>query len=112
MFSSKLYSKIEQIRRIIPEPALYEQMAEECAELGKVLLKKARKLRAENYTPMSYHEIDNELIEEYTDVTLCALTLSLMFDDYILFSKLDRWISRNSEPEKNLMANGESYETS
>ena len=101
-FSSELYSKIDEIRRLIPQPALYEQMAEECSELSKALLKKARKLRNENITPMSYAEINENLIEEYTDVTLCSMVLSLSPDPIILSEKLDRWIFRNGEVGKNI----------
>ena len=61
-FSAELYSKFDEVRRLVPEPALYEQMAEECSELSKALLKKARKLRAENQTPLGYSEINDNLI--------------------------------------------------
>ena len=108
--SSELYSKLDEIRRLIPQPALYEQMAEECSELSQALLKKSRKLRNENYTPKSYSEINDNIVEEYTDVVLCAMVLFLTADDDILSEKLDRWIFRNSELNKNLMSNGEPYE--
>ena len=101
-FSSELYSKLDEIRRLVPQPALYEQMAEECCELSKALLKKARKLRDENVTPMSYSEINENLIEEYTDVTLCSMVLFLSADPTILAEKLDRWIFRNGEVGKNI----------
>lgn len=110
--SSELYSNLDKIRHLISEPALYEQMAEECSELSQALLKKARKLRNENYTPKSYSEINDNLIEEYTDVRLCAMVLSLSIDETILSEKLNRWIFRNSDIGKNLMANGEPYENS
>ena len=42
---------IQIIKSKIPEAARCEQMAEECAELAQALLKKARKLRNENFTP-------------------------------------------------------------
>lgn len=100
--SPSLYSKLDEIRRLIPEPALYEQMAEECSELSKALLKKARKLRNENVTPMSFSEINENLIEEYTDVSLCSMVLSLSPDPIILIEKLDRWIFRNGEVGKNI----------
>lgn len=104
---SELYSKVDEIRRSIPEEALYEQMAEECVELAQVLLKKARKLRNENFTPMSYPEINENLIEEFTDVTLCAAVLGLFHDRAIMTEKLDRWIFRNSDTGRNIMSNGE-----
>ena len=101
-FSSELYSKLDEIRRLVPQPALYEQMAEECSELSKALLKKARKLRNENITPMSHSKINENLIEEYTDVSLCAMVLCLSADPIILTEKLDRWIFRNGEVGKNI----------
>ena len=109
-FSTELYSKFDEVRRLVPEPALYEQMAEECSELSQALLKKARKLRAENQTPLGYSEINENLIEEYTDVILCSMVLNLAIDTTILSEKLDRWIFRNSNLNKNFMSNGESYE--
>ena len=86
---------IKLIRETIPEAALYEQMAEECSELSQACLKKARKLRNENKTPKSMVEIDKDLIEEYTDVYLCASVLDLKHDEKIERLKLTRWVVRN-----------------
>lgn len=86
---------IKLIRETIPEAALYEQMAEECSELSQACLKKARKLRNENKTPKSMVEIDKDLIEEYTDVCLCASVLDLKHDEKIERLKLTRWVVRN-----------------
>ena len=49
-------SYIKQIRELVPEAVLYEQLAEECNELAQACLKKARKLRGENYTPKTIEE--------------------------------------------------------
>ena len=38
-----LKAKLLVVADIIPEPALYEQLAEECSELAQAALKKARK---------------------------------------------------------------------
>lgn len=56
----------------IGRPAMLEQMAEECAELGKAALKLARVLRNENPTPVTAAEASNAIIEEFTDVVICA----------------------------------------
>ena len=56
----------------IGRPAMLEQMAEECAELGKEALKLARVLRNENPTPVTAAEASNAIIEEFTDVVICA----------------------------------------
>lgn len=82
------------VRTHISLAALCEQMAEECSELTQALLKKARKLREENYTPLSLSDIDSNIIEEVTDVYLCAKILELRPDDDIFKSKLKRWIER------------------
>lgn len=92
-----LFGRLIRIRMMIPEAALYEQLAEECCELAQACSKKARKLRNENYTPKSMSEIDGDLIEEYTDVYLSALVCNIKMDYDILNTKLDRWIERNSE---------------
>ena len=90
--------RINKIRTLIPNPALYEQLAEECTELSQVCLKKARKIRGENYTPKTEREIDRELIEEISDVILCIETIPLYGDNEIINKKLNRWIERN-EPK-------------
>lgn len=52
----------------IGEPAMLEQLAEECTELGKAALKLARIHRGENPTPMTLEQAQDDLLEEYTDV--------------------------------------------
>lgn len=89
--------EIEIIRNIITEPAKLEQMAEECCELAQTLLKKARKLRDENWTPKTKNELDNDIREEFTDVMLCANVLGLKVDSFMYDFKLERWIKRNIE---------------
>lgn len=53
------------------EPALLEQLAEECTELAKAALKMARKERGENPTPISLFEIIRSVHEEIADVQIC-----------------------------------------
>ena len=86
---------IQIIKSKIPEPAKYEQMAEECVELAQALLKKARKLRNENFTPKTMNEIDNNIDEEFNDVMLCAIVLDLSPSNDMLTKKLSRWVERN-----------------
>ena len=88
-------SCIMQIRKLVPEAALYEQLAEECNELSQACLKKARKLRNENYTPKTMEEIDENLEEEYTDVQLSAYACGLIINWAIEREKAVRWIKRN-----------------
>lgn len=55
----------------IGEPAVLEQLAEECSELTQAALKYARKQRGENPTPKSFDECYDALQEEMADVMLC-----------------------------------------
>lgn len=91
---SKTADNLYTIRHNVNEAAIYEQLAEECTELAKEALKKARKLRGENYTPLNMEEIDISLKEELSDVQLCSMVLGLHPDTKIIMYKLNRWIDR------------------
>lgn len=52
----------------IGEPAVLENLAEECAELAKEALKLSRILRGENPTPAGKAETIGKLIDEMADV--------------------------------------------
>lgn len=84
----------------IGEPAMLEQLAEECTELAQAALKKARKIRNENPTPKSMEEINANLIEETTDVIIALSELGLDGDPDIMRRKtarfIDRWNHRQS----------------
>lgn len=75
-------------------PAAFEQLGEEATELAQAALKYARKLRGENYTPKTIAELMDNLIEEYTDVIVCAMCLGLNMNYEIMFSKMKRWEER------------------
>lgn len=53
------------------EPAMLEQLAEECSELAHAALKMARLERGENPTPKTKEECVENLLEELGDVNLC-----------------------------------------
>ena len=91
----KLLANEQTIRELISEPALYEQLAEECSELAQACLKKARKIRGENFTPKTDDEIDQSILEEYTDISLVANVLRLHTDKNMYFEKAQRWVDRN-----------------
>lgn len=55
----------------IGEPALLEQLAEECSELAKAALKLARYERNENPTPITRGQAVENLVEEIADVNIC-----------------------------------------
>ena len=95
MSDSDFRNNLDIMAQIMPEAALYEQLAEECAELAQASLKMARILRDENKTPKTKSEVMENLIEEYSDVTLCALVLELRCDHPQMEYKLNRWVDRN-----------------
>ena len=77
--------------------ALYEQLAEECAELGHAALKYARVLRKENPTPVTGAEALRRIVEEYSDLALVARMLGIVADDEIMCDKARRWAERIRE---------------
>lgn len=80
--------------------ALYEQLAEECMELGKEALKYARILRGENPTPKRAIEVEADIDEEFNDVILVASLLKLEAREDILNFKLKRWEDRIEKAKK------------
>lgn len=83
-----------KILECIGYPALLEQLAEECAELGKAALKMARIFRRENPTPVTREDAEIALIEEYTDVVQCAQELGLKTDLIEMREKKERFFER------------------
>lgn len=86
--------EMEIVRRWMTKAALFELLAEECAELGHDCLKAARILRRENPTPMSLYDAFQGVVEEYADVVLTADVLDLAADEEIMGVKLARWAER------------------
>lgn len=90
------------IKSKIGEPAVLEQLAEECCELAQVALKRARILRGENPTPKTIAETDANFIEEIADVLTC---ISVIADNQDMMNKiwdikdkkLNRWLQRIRE---------------
>lgn len=84
--------------------AMYEQLAEECAELSKACLKKARIIRGNNPTPVTYEEADSAIIEEFTDVIHVSNILGLdqqkNFEQ--IHRKQKRWIKRILETSQEI----------
>lgn len=86
------------IKAAVPIEALYEQLAEEAAELSQAANKMARVLRGENPTPKSETEAKNNLIEEYTDVVSVAHNILDIRPDWLIADyKLYRWYKRLDE---------------
>ena len=82
------------IKAFVSEATLYENLAEECTELAKAALKKARKLRGENPTPKTIEEIDNDIDEELADVHVCMYVLGLGCEIDEFYRKIARWCDR------------------
>lgn len=87
--------------------ALYEQLAEECTELGKAALKMARKLRGDNPTPMTKEEIIKNLNEEIADVMICidvileeGQAMSHESVESVMIDKKARWEQRIEDYHK------------
>ena len=79
-------------------PAVLEQLAEECCELGKTALKLSRILRRENPTPVSIEVAQFDFAVEAGDVTL---VLDLLRRNGVRVAnrkqknhKMNRWIRR------------------
>ena len=84
----------------IGKAALLEQTAEEASELSQACLKMARKIRGENPTPKTLHDILENLNEEIADVDLCCNELVnggiASYDDIggMAMKKYKRWCER------------------
>lgn len=94
MDTTDYFNNLTTIRRNITVASIWEQLAEECSELAHASLKMSRKLRNENPTPLSYDEIENSVMEEYTDVLVCASILQIRGSVDKMDSKIQRWADR------------------
>lgn len=89
-----------EVIRTLGEPALLEQLAEECAELAQAALKMARLERGENPTPKTEEECVQALLEELGDVNLCMSVIEANRGIYIRclsVDKKERWAQRIRE---------------
>lgn len=93
-------SKTQKIVSNVGVPALLEQTAEECLELGAACLKLSRKIRNENPTPVPLNDILANLNEEVADIVNCINILAeidLANDalvDLEMRDKITRWVNR------------------
>lgn len=92
-----------EVIRTLGEPALLEQLAEECSELAQAALKLARLERGENPTPKTEDECVSALNEEMADVCLCMDVIKCV-REYDLSNvgnkacvKMERWVQRIRE---------------
>lgn len=94
------------ITKEIGEPAVLEQLAEECTELAHAALKLARILRAENPTPVTEDMARKDIMEEMADVQVSMSILDVGVDwvdqqdiRIAIGRKLQRWQQRIKEAE-------------
>lgn len=73
---------------------LFLQMAEEAAELSRACLKYVRAHKGNNPTKDSEDIYLNGIIEEFTDVQVCAEAIDITADSDIHDSKIHRWADR------------------
>ena len=90
---------INENREALGEPACYEILAEESAELTQAALKVARILRNDNPTPVSLKDAKANVIEELTDVSTCCKLLQIQPDEEI--EKRKAYRTKNRIAEKN-----------
>lgn len=92
---------MENMETVVPKPALYEQLAEEAAELAHAALKYARVLREENPTAILGEDAYRNVIAEYTDIIHCARALRLNANEMQIQQKQERWKKRLEENGEN-----------
>lgn len=91
------------MRDRIGDAAMYEQLAEECAELGQAALKMARVLRKENPTPVTKDEASAMVLEEAADVLNCMDEVGIFGRPelaQIAHEKLERFKARWEEAHR------------
>ena len=76
---------------------LFLQMAEEAAELSQACLKYVRAHKGNNPTKNSEDVYLKGIIEEFTDVQVCAEAIDITADSDIYYSKIHRWADRIRE---------------
>ena len=89
-----LWTQGKRSFRQLGEPAAYEQLAEESAELAQAALKMARLLRGENPTPVKKEVALGNFREELADVACCMWVLGQGPDGSLALQKMERWMNR------------------
>ena len=101
MDEAKRIVLIACIRSDVSPRSIYEQIGEELFELGAKVMKYARLLSDDNPSPCSPKRVEQQIIEELSDVCLCCAVAGLHPDAELMDRKLDRWIKRLDELEGN-----------
>lgn len=96
----RIEESIKQIRDNVPVPDIFDQLAEEAAELAQAANKMARVMRGTNPANIDEREAIKHVIEEYTDVHVVAKDiLELQVDGLQVDYKIDRWAKRLEEKD-------------
>lgn len=92
--NNSVSSEIEYIAKNLDDSDLFLQMAEEAAELSQACLKYVRAHKGNNPTKDSEDVYLKGIIEEFTDVQVCAEAIDITADSDIHDSKIHRWADR------------------
>lgn len=96
----RIEESIKQIREKVPVPDIFDQLAEEAAELAQAANKMARVMRGTNPANIDEKEAMKNVIEEYTDIHVVAKDiLELQVDELQADYKIDRWAKRLKEKD-------------
>ena len=91
----------EHIAAYLQKAEILAQLAEEAAELAQAALKLRRAMDGTNPTPVSFADAYHNLIEEYSDVTLCLRELDMNYSPSVIEQKSKRWLKRlKGEPHE------------
>ena len=91
----------EHIAAYLQKAEILAQLAEEAAELAQAALKLRRAMDGTNPTPVSFADAYHNLIEEYSDVTLCFRELDMNYSPSVIEQKSKRWLKRlKGEPHE------------
>lgn len=93
---------VDAVTNAVPMVALFDQLAEESAELAKAAIKVARVVRGENRTPVTRYEAMKNVMEELADLAVVLDVLELEPDRQVMKYKLKRWVERLQEGVKNV----------
>lgn len=94
---------VEYVKKVLPKPVLFVQLAEECDELGQAALKIFRILDGRNPTPVPIGQAIEDLFEEIADILGVLRTLELTDGECaalygeISANKFERWVGRLKE---------------
>lgn len=96
----RIEESIKEIREKVPVPDIFDQLAEEAAELAQAANKMARVMRGTNPANIDEKEAMENVIEEYTDIHVVAKDiLELQVDGLQADYKIDRWAKRLKEKD-------------